>query len=110
MAWQEVLPDSNVWFYEYSYPNYKGDAIYKANAIAFPLNDRDLAVVSPPIGPSEADFAALDSLGRVAALIAPHRGHLGGQAMWQERYPDAIPYAPTAPADIRTSVGRPLVP
>lgn len=88
MVWQEVLKDSNVWIYEYVANG------YKANALAFVLNGSNLAVVSPPIGLSEADFAAIDAKGEVAALIAPHSGHDLGHTAWQTRYFNAISYAP----------------
>jgi hypothetical protein len=86
--WQEVLEHSNVWVYEYVANG------YKANAFAFVLNDNHLAVISPPIGLSDADFAAIDAKGQVVALIAPHSGHDLGHAEWQTRYPTAVSYAP----------------
>ncbi len=86
--WQEVLEDSNVWVYEYVANG------YKANAFAFALDGNHLAVISPPIGISDADFAAIDAKGQVIALIAPHSGHDLGHAEWQTRYPTAVSYAP----------------
>ncbi|HEY9621523.1 MAG TPA: hypothetical protein V6C78_14270 [Crinalium sp.] len=88
MVWQEVLKNSNVWVYEYVANG------YKANAFAFVLDSNHLAVISPPIGLSEADFAAIDAKGQVVALIAPHSGHDLGHAEWQARYPTAVSYAP----------------
>lgn len=88
MGWQEVLENSNVWVYEYDANG------YKANAFAFMLNGNHLAVISPPIGLSEADFAEIDAKGQVVALIAPHSGHDLGHAEWQARYPTAVSYAP----------------
>lgn len=88
MVWQEVIEDSNVWVYEYVVNG------YKANAFAFVLDGNNLAIISPPVGLSEADFAAIDAKGQVAALIAPHSGHDLGHAEWQARYPTAISYAP----------------
>lgn len=67
---------------------------YKANAFAFAFNGNHLAIISPPIGLSDADFAAIDAKGQVAALIAPHSGHDLGHAAWQARYPAAVSYAP----------------
>lgn len=89
MAWQEVVEGSSVWLYEYVANG------YRANAITILLNQNDLAIVSPPLGLSEANFAVIDAKGQVTALIAPHSGHDLGQAEWQARYPNAISYAPT---------------
>lgn len=86
--WQEVLEHSNVWVYEYVANG------YKANAFAFVLGDNHLAVISPPTGLSEVNFAAFDAKGQVVALIAPHSGHDLGHAEWQARYPTAVSYAP----------------
>jgi hypothetical protein len=49
MAWQEVLENSNVWVYEYDANG------YKANAFAFGLDGNYLAIISPPIGLSDAE-------------------------------------------------------
>lgn len=88
MVWKEVIENSNVWVYEYVANG------YKANAFAFVLDSNHLAIISPPIGLSEADFAAINAKGQVTALIAPHSGHDLGHAEWQARYPNAISYAP----------------
>lgn len=105
MVWQEVIQNSNVWIYEYVA---KG---YKANVIALPLDDNTLAIVSPPVGLSEADFAALDAIGAVTALVAPSAAHDLGQVEWQVRYPNAIAYAPTtALAQLKPIAGRSFVP
>lgn len=93
MVWQELIEDSNVWIYEYVANG------YKANAFAFLLDENNLAVISPPIGISQADFAAIDAKGQVTALIAPHSGHDLGHAEWQARYPNAISYAPNVALD-----------
>lgn len=58
---------------------------YKANAIALPSDDNALAIVSPPIGLFETDFAAIESKGNVTALVAPSSAHDLGQAEWQAR-------------------------
>jgi hypothetical protein len=100
MVWQEVIEDSQVWVYEYIANG------YKANAIAFLLDENNLAIVSPPIGLSEADFSAIDAKGNVTTLIAPSSAHDGGQAEWQNRYPAAIPYAPTIALNQLEHVGR----
>ena len=93
MPWQEVIPGSSVCVCEYVANG------YEANSVAVPLRERDLAIISPPTGSSETDFAAIDARGQVIALIAPHAGHDLGQAEWQARYPDAIPYATGAALD-----------
>ncbi|NJR52986.1 MAG: hypothetical protein HC780_28940 [Leptolyngbyaceae cyanobacterium CSU_1_3] len=43
MVWQEVIENSNVWIYEYVANG------YRANAIALPLSNDALAIVSPPL-------------------------------------------------------------
>lgn len=88
MVWQEVIDNSNVWVYEYVANG------YKANAFAFLLDEHNLAIISPPVGLTEADFAAIDAKGQVTALIAPHSGHDLGHATWQARYPNVVSYAP----------------
>ncbi|MBF2027686.1 MAG: hypothetical protein IGS48_13115 [Oscillatoriales cyanobacterium C42_A2020_001] len=103
--WQEVLENSNVWVYEYVANG------YQANAFAFVLDGNHLAVISPPIGLSEADFAAIDAKGQVVALIAPHSGHDLGHAAWQARYPTAVSYAPeVALKQINQDGLRPFLP
>ncbi|KAM3098848.1 hypothetical protein ACKFKF_16400 [Phormidesmis sp. 146-12] len=105
MTWQKVLENSNVWVYEYVANG------YKANAFAFVLDGNHLAVISPPIGLSEADFAAIDAKGQVVALIAPHSGHDLGHAEWQTRYPTAVSYAPDiALEQINQDGVRPFLP
>ena len=110
MAWQEVLPGSNAWFHEYDFYQAKHNYTYQANALALLLNDHDLAIVSPPCGASEEDFAAIDGKGRVTALIASCGGHDAGQSQWQARYPDAVPYAPTNALERLETFQRPFVP
>jgi hypothetical protein len=105
MVWQEVSKDSNVWVYEYVANG------YKANAVAFLLDANQIAVISPPIRLSEADFAAIDAKGQVAALIAPHSGHDLGHASWQARYSTAVSYAPEiALTQINQDGLRPFLP
>lgn len=105
MIWQEVLENSNVWVYEYVANG------YKANAFAFVLGGNHLAIISPPIGLSDADFAAIDAKGQVTALIAPHSGHDLGHLAWQTRYPNAVSYAPeTALKQINQDKLRPFLP
>ncbi len=110
MAWQEVLPGSNAWVYEYDFYQAKHRYTYQANALAVLLNEHDLAIVSPPCGLSEEDFAAIDAKGRVTALIAPNSGHDAGQPEWQARYPDAVAYAATTALEGLETFRRPFVP
>jgi hypothetical protein len=75
------------------------------------LDGNHLAVISPPIGLSEADFAAIDAKGKVVALIVPHSGHNLGHAEWQTRYPTAVSYAPEiALKQINQDKLRPFLP
>lgn len=89
MTWQEVIESANVWVHEYEVNS------YKANAFAVLLDKNSLAIISPPTGMSETDFAIIETKGKITALIAPHSGHDLGQAEWQTRYPNAQSYAPT---------------
>ena len=97
MVWQEVIKDSHVWVYEYVANGYRANALAMLlDCHSDRLSQRDeLAIVSPPIGLSDADFAQIDAKGRVTALIAPHSGHDLGLVLWQARYPAAQAYAPT---------------
>jgi hypothetical protein len=102
---REVFPGSHVWLYEYEVNG------YLANAIALHLDQGALAIVSPPTGLSEADFATIDAKGQIAALIAPHSGHDLGQAEWQARYPNAIAYASTtALSQLKPIARKPFLP
>jgi hypothetical protein len=91
MVWQEVIEGADVWVHEYGVNGYS-----EINAFSVLLDDKTLAIISPPTGMSEEDFAQIDLKGRVTALIAPHSGHDLGQADWQARYTNAQSYAPTA--------------
>lgn len=91
MVWQEVIEGADVWVHEYGVIGYS-----QVNAFAVLLEDKTLAVISPPTGMSEEDFAVIEEKGRVTTLIAPHSGHDLGQAEWQTRYSSAKSYAPTA--------------
>lgn len=105
MVWQEVIEGSNVWVYEYV-PNG-----YKANAVALLLDETKLAIVSPPTGLSETDFAEIDAKGKITTLITPHSGHDLGQSEWQARYPNAISYAPQiALSQLKHTGRRPFTP
>ncbi len=106
MVWQELVQGTDVWRYEYSVPGYN-----QVNAFAVLLDEKTLAVVSPPMRMSEEDFAAIAQKGRVDAIIAPHSGHDLGLAEWQARYPDAQSYAPTAALSQLNALGlRPFAP
>jgi hypothetical protein len=112
MVWQEVLKDSHVWVYEYVANG------YRANAFAMLLDNRsdklsqrdELAIVSPPIGLLDADFAQIEAIGRVTTLIAPHSGHDLGLSLWQARYPAARAYAPTTAIGQLAPLGIPFTP
>lgn len=65
MVWQEVFENSHVWVYEYVANG------YKANAVAVQLGNGESAIVSPPIGLSEADFTEIEAKGQVTALRPP---------------------------------------
>ncbi|KYC44012.1 hypothetical protein WA1_02385 [Scytonema hofmannii PCC 7110] len=90
MVWQELVQGTDVWRSEYSVPGYN-----QVNAFAVLLDEKTLAVVSPPMRMSEEDFAAIEQKGRVAAIIAPHSGHDLGLAEWQARYPVLVVRAGT---------------
>lgn len=106
MVWQEIIADTNVWVHEYSVPGYS-----QVNAFAVLLDERNLAIISPPTQMSADDFAAIDSKGNVIALIAPHSGHDLGQAEWQAQYPHAQSYAPTTALPQLNTLGlRPFAP
>jgi len=110
MGWREVLPRSAAWVREYDFYQPKYKYTYQANAMALRLDERDIAIVSPPVGATTDDFADIDTKGRVTALIAPNVGHVAGQAEWQARYPAAMPYAPSSVCTALKSVGRPFTP
>jgi hypothetical protein len=106
MAWQEIIANTNVWVHEYSVPGYS-----QVNAFAVLMGERNLGIISPPTQTSVDDFAAINSKGDVIALIAPHSGHYLGQAEWQNRYPHAQSYAPSAALmQLNTLRLRPFMP
>lgn len=105
MVWQEAIEGAGVWVHEYDVVD------FKANAFAVLLDDNALAIISPPTGMSEEDFATIEQKGQPAALIAPHSSHDLGQAEWQARYPDARSYAPSAALSQLNALGlRPFAP
>lgn len=90
MAWNEISKGSGAWVHAYDVPNYG-----PTNALAVLLGPGEVAVLSPPLVLPEADHAALATLGRVTAIVAPHSGHDLGLSAWKARYPAARTYAPT---------------
>lgn len=89
MVWQEVIKDSNVWVYEYVANG------YKANTFAIMLDGNNLAMISPPTGLSETDFAAIDAKGQVVALIAPGTQNLRSRS--QRRHYKSLSANETVP-------------
>ena len=66
------------------------------NSMAIALGDEGLAVMSPGTNVPEKDFAELDALGTVKALVSPGAFHNMGLPAWSERYPDAGIYGPNS--------------
>ena len=64
------------------------------NSLAIDLGDGSLAVLSPGTDLDDPDFAELDKLGRVEALVSPGAYHNLGLPAWSARYPDAGLYGP----------------
>lgn len=58
------------------------------------LGDGALMAISPGTDLQEADFAELDGLGTVQALVSPGAFHNMGLQSWKDRYPDAGLYGP----------------
>lgn len=79
-----------VWVREYAF---RGNTV---NSSAVALANGGLLVLSPGTEVPEADFAALDALGTVNALVAPGAFHNMGLSSWSERYPDAGLFGPTS--------------
>jgi hypothetical protein len=86
-TWTSLAP--GVWS-----ASYKTPIAIPASSFLFTLADGSLAVMSPPCGLDDTDYAAVDALGKVTAIVAPNSGHDLGQAAWHQRYPDAVPYGP----------------
>lgn len=104
MVWLQVLQGSGAWVYKYMANG------YPTNSIAIRTDQGDLAIISPPLGLSGPDFAEIDAKGRVTALVAPSSSHDLGQAEWQARYPNAIPYAASIALERLKPVRQPYVP
>lgn len=64
------------------------------NTLAIDIGNGGLAVLSPGTDVPDADFAELDALGTVKALVSPGAFHNMGLPLWSERYPDAGVYGP----------------
>jgi hypothetical protein len=62
------------------------------NTSAIDIGEGRLLVLSPGTGLEEADYAALDAIGTVTALLPPGPFHNMGLAAWKERYPNAELY------------------
>ena len=65
---------------------------------AIALGGGGLMVLSPGTDLNEADFAELDALGSVKALVSPGAYHNMGLPAWSKRYPAAGVYGPAAAA------------
>ena len=68
------------------------------NASAIALADGGLMVISPATDATDADFAELDGIGAVKALVSPGAFHNMGLPDWSARYPEAGIYGPAAAA------------
>lgn len=69
----------------------------RATCTALDLGGGRLALVSPPGGPeAPAILAELDTLGEVAAVLAPNPYHRMGMPLAAARYPKAALFAPEA--------------
>jgi hypothetical protein len=77
---------------------------------AVSLGDGRLLVLSPGTDTTDADFAELDALGNVEALVAPGAYHNMGLPAWSARYPDAGLYGPRAAAKHVAKVHPTLAP
>lgn len=74
------------------------------------LADGGLLVLSASTDVSDGDFAELDALGKVRALVAPGAFHNMGLPAWSARYPDAGIYGPAAAAKHIAKVHPKLAP
>ncbi len=66
-----------------------------ANTFVARMHSGGLAVVSPPVGTSDAMFAELDEFGAVEVIVANNGFHHLGLPPWHARYPKARCFAPT---------------
>jgi hypothetical protein len=89
-TWKKV--SEGIWVRVYSFH----DNPMLSSAIA--LAGGGLLVLSPGTDLRDADFAELDALGTVKALVAPGAFHNMGLPAWSARYPSAGLYGPTAAA------------
>ncbi|UVI39952.1 hypothetical protein [Qipengyuania spongiae] len=104
--WQSVGPVNGI-----LHRTYRASRFGPANSLCFSIGNGRCAVLSAPVDPTDDDFRAAESLGRVAALIVPSHGHRAGLDAWIARYPNATVYAPTAAIALAgRSKGRAFVP
>lgn len=66
------------------------------NTVALDMGKGDVMVVSPGTAIPEEDFAELDKLGTVKALVSPGAFHHLGFPEWVKRYPEAGLYGPNS--------------
>jgi len=66
------------------------------NSMAIALANGGLAVLSPGTNVPVEDYAELDALGSVKALISPGAFHNMGLPEWSRRYPNAGLYGPSS--------------
>lgn len=77
---------------------------------AVSLGDGGLLVLNPGTDLRDGDFAELDALGTVKALVAPGAYHNMGLPAWSARYPSAGLYGPAAAAKHVAKVHEKLAP
>ena len=85
-VWKSV--GTGIWIRVYSFG---GNPI---NTSVVDMGDGGLMAISPGTDVGDADFAALDELGTVKALVVPGAFHNMGLPVWFARYPDAEIYGP----------------
>lgn len=101
-SWKKVA--DGIWVRVYQF---NGNPLH-TSAVA--LADGGLLVVSPGTDLSDGDFAELDALGTVRALLAPGAFHNMGLPAWSARYPSAGLYGPAAAAQHVAKVHPKLAP
>jgi hypothetical protein len=97
-GWTTVDAERGAWYRSYVFDR-QGT---RSNAFLMRLRD-GLAVVSPSSTMSDEEFAAVDAVGPVTAIVAPSGYHHLGQPTWQTRYPEARCFAP---ADAAVRIGK----
>jgi hypothetical protein len=101
-SWKKV--GDGIWVRVYQY----NENALHTSAIA--LGDGGLLVLNASTDMSDGDFAELDALGKVRALVAPGAFHNMGLPAWSARYPDAGIYGPAAAAKHIAKVHPKLAP